>query len=122
MANKDALVAAMIGSEKREIVDPNQKFTLVPTNDKIVVRKAGPKQTASGLTLPENNRGVTDGEVIAVGPGAYGMTHEHGRRPMSVKLGDKILLHKTAGTEIEINGKKLTVMNENEILVILTPQ
>lgn len=121
MASKDALVTAMIGSEKRETVDPNQKFNIQPTNDKIVVRKAGPKQTLSGLTLPENNRGTTDGEVVATGPGAYSMTGDT-RRPMFVKVGDKILLNKTAGTEIEINGEKLFVMNENEILAVITPQ
>lgn len=120
MAHKDALVAAMIGSEKRTTVDPNQQFDVNPTNDKIVVRKAGPKQTASGLTLPENSRGVTDGEVVATGPGAYGMNDK--RRPMSVKVGDKVLLHKTAGTEIEINGEKLYVMNENELLAVITPK
>lgn len=127
MANKDAVVAAMVGSTKLEVEDLNQKFTLVPTNDKIVVRKASQKQSASGLVIPENMKGnnVIEGEVVATGPGAPAMNPPAGnpglRRPMMAKTGDKILFHKNSGNEIEINGEKLTVMNENDIMVILTP-
>lgn len=127
MANKDAVVAAMVGSTKPlEVEDLNQKFNLQPTNDKIVVRKAGPKQSPSGLTLPENMKGQTavEGEVIAVGPGvpALNASDPSLRRPMFAKVGDKILFNKHSGTEIEINNEKVLVMNENDILVILTPQ
>ena len=127
MASKEAVVAAVLGTDKPTVEDLNQKFDLQPTNDKIIVRKAGAKQTLSGLTLPENMKGQNTGEgtIVAVGPGAPSLgasaTNPGLRRPMTVKPGDRVLFHKNSGTEIEINSEKLTVMNENDIMVILTP-
>lgn len=127
MASKEAVVAAMVGTTKLEVEDINAKYDLHPTNDKIVVRKAGPKQTLSGLTLPENMKGQTtaEGEIVATGPGVPAMNPPANnpglRRPMTVKVGDKVLFHKNAGTEIEINSEKLTIMNENDVMVVLTP-
>lgn len=126
MAHKDAVINAMVGTDKKlEVEALDQKYDLLPTNDKIVVRKVGPKASPSGLTLPENMKGnnIVEGEVVAVGPGSFVMsppaTNPGLRRPLMTKTGDKILFHKNSGNEIEINGEKLTVMNENDIMVIL---
>lgn len=122
MATKEAIVAAMIGT-KSEVEDPNTMYDLRPTNDKVVVRKAGLKTTPMGLTLPENMKGqaAVEGEVVAVGPGMP-IQGSRERLPLTAKPGDKILFHKGSGTEIEINGDKFLVMHENEILVFLTPK
>lgn len=96
------------------------KYTLRPTNDKVVVRRAEKKMTPSGLTLPDNMKGdkVLEGEVVATGPG--GLIHGTSDRcPLQVKAGDKILFNRHSGTEIEINGEKLLVMYENDVLVVL---
>lgn len=125
--NKDAVIAAIVGSaDKLQVEDLDQKYDLHPVNDKIVVRKAGQKTSPSGLMLPENMKGnaTIEGEIVAAGPGVPAMnppaTNPGLRRPMMAKVGDKILFHKNSGTEIEINGEKLTIMNENDIMIILT--
>jgi co-chaperonin GroES (HSP10) len=122
------MVQAMIGADKKfEVEALDKQYNLLPMNDKIVVRRAGPKASPSGLTLPENMKGtsIIEGEVVVTGPGTPTMsppaTNPGLRRPMMAKAGDKILFHKASGHDIEINGEKLTVMNENDIMVILTP-
>lgn len=104
------------------VEDIDAKYTLRPTNDKIVVRRADKKQTKSGLTLPDNMRGnnVLEGEILAVGPGAIVMGDPKSRHTLMVGVGDKILFNKHSGTEIEVNGEKLLVMHENDVMVVLT--
>lgn len=97
------------------------KYSLHPTSDKIVVRRAEKKQTTTGLVLPDNMKGqnITEGEVVAVGPGALVQGNPTAHHDMHVKVGDKVLYNKHSGTEIEVNGEKLSVMHEAEILVVL---
>ena len=55
--------------------------------------------------------------MLAVGPGAR---DEDGKRvAMDVKVGDKVLFAKYAGTEIKIDGKKLLILRESDILAIV---
>ena len=57
------------------------------------------------------------GEVIAVGPGRR---DEDGKRiKMDVKLGDRVLYAKYGGTEIKIDGKKLLILKESDVLAII---
>lgn len=98
------------------------KYALHPTSDRVVVRRAPKKETTSGLVLPENMKGqnVTEGEVVAAGPGALMQGNATTRHAMQIKVGDKVLYSKHSGTEIEVNGEKLNVMHEQEILLVLT--
>lgn len=97
------------------------QYELHPTGDRIIVRRAPKKETAMGLILPEDMKGknVSEGEVIAVGPGAIVNGDAETRHSLQVKKGDKVLYGKHSGAEIEVNGEKLTVMHELEVLVIL---
>lgn len=97
------------------------KYTMHPTGDRVVVRRAAKKETPSGLVLPDDMKGknVVEGEVLAVGPGAIVNGDAKNRHQLQVKVGDKVLYGKHSGSEIELNGEKLTVMHEMEILVIL---
>lgn len=98
------------------------KYAIHPVNDKVVIRRAPQKQSPSGLALPDNMKGnnILEGEIVAAGPGAIVMGNSKDRHTLQVHAGDKVLFNKHAGTEIEINGEKLTVMHENEIMVVLT--
>ncbi len=106
------------------VEDLDTKFSLRPTNDKIVVRRSEKKQTKSGLVMPDNMRGdnVSEGEVVAVGPGGPVQGSLNDRYKMQVNTGDKVLFNKRSGTEIEVNGEKLIVMHEGEIMVVLVPK
>lgn len=77
------------------------------------------KTTKSGIVLPETaeKEKPIKGKIFAVGPGKI---NEKGERvPMSVKIGDVVLFKKYGPDEIEIDGKKYLVGDEDDILAIL---
>ncbi len=76
------------------------------------------KTTKSGIVLPENSSGEKPmmGTVVAVGPGK---TVEGKLVAMTVKVGDKVLFKKYGPDEIEIEGKKYLVGDEDDVLAVL---
>lgn len=76
------------------------------------------KTTKSGIVLPETaGEKPMKGKIIAIGPGKK---NDRGEIiPMSVKVGDTILFKKYGPDEIEIEGKKYLVGDEEDILAIL---
>lgn len=77
------------------------------------------KQTKSGIVLPEAASGERPmmGKIIATGPGKM----DDGKRvPMTVKIGDMVLFKKYGPDEIEIEGKKYLVGDEDDILAIIS--
>jgi chaperonin GroES len=77
------------------------------------------KMTKSGIVLPETSEKEKPvmGKVLAVGPGKK---NEAGQvQPMPVKVGDKVLFKKYGPDEIEIEGKKYLVGDEDDILAII---
>jgi len=92
---------------------------LKPLYDRVVVRKAEMEQkTAGGIILPDTAKEESQiGDVIAVGEGKL---LENGEiRPLKVEVGDKVLYSKYAGNEIEIDGEKLLVIREEDILAVV---
>lgn len=74
--------------------------------------------TKSGIYIPESAESKpTTGKVIAVGEGK--MNEKGERTPMSVKIGDTVLYKKYGLSEVEIEGKKYMVGDEDDILAIL---
>lgn len=77
------------------------------------------KATKSGIVLPETaeKEKPVVGKVVAVGPGKR---NEKGEVvPMSVKVGDKVLFKKYGPDEIEVDGNKYLVGEEDDVLAIL---
>jgi chaperonin GroES len=77
------------------------------------------KMTKSGIVLPDTaeKEKPIKGKVLSVGPGKV---NEKGERiPMSVKVGDTVLFKKYGPDEIEIDGKKYLVGDEDDILAII---
>ncbi len=92
---------------------------LRPLGDRILVEPSeGEDKTSSGLLLPETAKEKPQqGKVLAAGAGRR---DDDGKRiEMDVKTGDTILFAKYAGTEIKIDGKKLLIMKETDVLGIL---
>ncbi|MCU0474765.1 MAG: co-chaperone GroES [Anaerolineae bacterium] len=90
-----------------------------PLGDRILVEPVEKEETiAGGLLLPETAKEKPQqGKVLAAGAGRR---DESGKRiDMDVKAGDLVLFAKYAGTEIKIDGKKLLIMKEADILGIL---
>lgn len=76
-------------------------------------------KTKSGIVLPETaeKEKPIRGKIISVGPGKL---NEKGERiPMSVKVGDIVLFKKYGPDEIELDGKKYLVGDEDDILAII---
>ncbi|MEK7451643.1 MAG: co-chaperone GroES, partial [Patescibacteria group bacterium] len=77
------------------------------------------KITKSGIVIPETaeKEKPIKGKVVSVGPGKL---NEKGERiPMTVKIGDTVLFKKYGPDEIEIDGKKYLVGDEDDILAII---
>jgi chaperonin GroES len=74
--------------------------------------------TASGIVLPETAKEKPmEGKILAVGPGAR---QENGERtPLDVKVGDRVLFAKYAGTEFKHDGTKYLIMRESDLLAIV---
>jgi chaperonin GroES len=92
---------------------------LRPLADRVVVEPSeGEEVTPSGILLPETAKEKPQqGTIIALGTGRK---DDNGKViPMDVKLNDKVLYAKYAGTEIKVNGKKVLILKESDILAIV---
>jgi len=77
------------------------------------------EMTAGGIILPETAKEKPqEGKVLAAGPGDRN-EHSGERIPMDIKVGDKVLFAKYSGTEIKMDGKKLLIMRESDILAVV---
>lgn len=85
--------------------------------DNIAIRKqAKDATTASGIIT--GNKGVQNqGEVIAVGPGAY--SKQNKLIPTAVKVGDIVVFGNYAGNTVKYEGETLCLMHECELLAVL---
>lgn len=92
---------------------------LRPLGDRVWVEPIEQEEvTASGIILPETAKEKPqEGKVLAVG---LGLRLDNGeRQPLDVKVGDRVLFAKYAGTEIKHNGSKHLIMRESDILAIV---
>lgn len=91
---------------------------LKPLADRVVVRPVEREEkTASGIFLPDNAKEKPqEGEILAVGPGKI----EDGKRvELDVKVGDRVIYSKYAGTEIKVDNEEVLVLRESDILAIV---
>ena len=92
---------------------------LRPLGDRVVVQPtAREEMTKSGIVLPDTAKEKPqEGSVIAVGPGAF--DNDGKRIAIDVKVGDKVLYAKYAGTEFKIEGDELLIVSQKDILAIV---
>lgn len=91
-----------------------------PLRDRVVVRREEEETTTSGgIVLPGSaTEKPNQGSIVAVGDGVYMDNGE--RRPLGVRVGDKILFGKYADSNtIKINGEELIVLSESDIYAVL---
>lgn len=90
-----------------------------PLHDRVlVVRIEEEEKTKGGIIIPDSAKEKPqEGKVVAVGDGKY---LDNGTKvPLSVKVGDKVLFGKYAGTEIKIEGEEHLILREDDILAIV---
>ena len=94
-------------------------LNIKPIGDRVVVEAAAAEEkTASGIFIPDTAKEKPQvGTIVAVGPGRYA---DSGTLiAPTVKVGDKVLYGKYAGTETNYEGKDLLIMRESDIFAIL---
>ena len=92
---------------------------LRPLGDRVVVSPIeAESESPGGIVIPDVARDKpTKGRVLAVGPGR---TLENGdREEMQVAEGDVVLFTRYGGTQIEVDGKDLVILNESDLLAKL---
>ncbi|MGL4332081.1 MAG: co-chaperone GroES [Bacteroidales bacterium] len=89
-------------------------MTIKPLADRVLVRPAAAEEkTIGGIIIPDSAKEKPlKGEVLAVGNGTKD-------EEMILKVGDTVLYGKYAGTEIEIEGEKLLIMKQSDVLATL---
>ena len=91
-----------------------------PLHDRVLVKRIEPKDQTSpaGIIIPETAKEKPqEGEVVAVGSGKI---LEDGKvQPMNVKVGDRILFGKYAGSDVKIDDDEYLIMREDDILGVL---
>ena len=95
------------------------KMKLKPLGGRVIVEPIEQEEmTAGGIILPETAKEKPqEGKILAAGPGDR---NEGGDRiAMEVKVGDKVLYAKYSGTEVKVEGKKLLILRESDILAIV---
>lgn len=112
-----AEVAASIAPK----VAPVMKRTPRPLYDRVVIRtKSAEETTASGLIITLKSEGEErprEGVVVFVGKGKVDINGV--QRTMEVKPGDTVLFGQYAGTDVEIDGERVLMMREEEILAVI---
>ncbi|MBR0150668.1 MAG: co-chaperone GroES [Synergistaceae bacterium] len=92
---------------------------LKPLGDRIVVKVLEREEkTKGGLFLPDTAKEKpTEGEVLAVGTGK--ILDNGQKQPVEVKVGDRIIFSKYAGTEVKVDGEDLVIFSERDVLAII---
>lgn len=93
---------------------------LKPLGDRVVVKPLSREEvTKSGIVLPDTAKEKPqEGSVIAVGPGRV---LDSGQRiAMELKVGDRVLFAKYAGTEFKREDEELLILSEKDILAVVT--
>ncbi len=90
-----------------------------PLHDRVVVRRVeDERKSPGGIVIPDTAaEKPMQGEVLAVGKGK--LEEGGGRRPIEVKVGDKVLFGKYAGTEFRQDGEEVLMMREDDIMAII---
>jgi len=90
-----------------------------PLHDRVVVRRIDEdEKSAGGIIIPDTAKEKpSQGEIIAVGPGARNDQGEI--TPLDVKKGDLVLFGKWSGTEVSLDGEDLLIMNESDVMGVL---
>lgn len=93
-------------------------LTLKPMADRIVVEPVpSEEKSAGGIILPDTaQEKPMTAKVLAVGPGR--MLDNGKLEPMEVKVGETVLYGKYSGTEVKIDGKKLVILQQRDVLGI----
>jgi chaperonin GroES len=94
------------------------RMKIRPLGDRIVVQRLEEELEKGGIIIPDTAKEKSlKGKIVAVGEGK--VTEDGNRIPMQLKKGDKVLIGKYSGTEVQIEGKDYLIMREDDVLAIM---
>ena len=96
------------------------KTTVRPLSDRILIKRVEPEhKMKGGIIIPDTAKEKpVEGLVVATGSGKV---LKNGKvRPLDVKKGDRILFGKYSGTEVKIDGEEHVLLNEDDVLAVLS--
>lgn len=90
-----------------------------PLHDRVIIKRLEEERTSpGGIVIPDSaTEKPIKGEVLAVGKGKILDNGEV--RALDVKVGDKVLFGKYAGTEVKVDGQELLVMREEDVVAVI---
>jgi chaperonin GroES len=94
-------------------------MALRPLHDNVLIRRieAG-EEMQGGIIIPDTAKEKPqEGEVLAVGPGK--LQDDGTRRQVAVKVGEKVIFGKYAGTEVTVDGEELLIVRESDLHGVL---
>lgn len=93
-------------------------MTIKPLADRVVIKMLEAEETTkSGIILaPSAKEKPSVAEIVAVGPGGL---VDGNQVEMYLKVGDKVLLAKYAGTEVKVDGETYTILRQSDVLAIV---
>ena len=93
-------------------------MNIKPLFDRVVIKMVEAEETTkSGIILTGSAKEKPQvAQVVAVGPGGV---VEGKEITMQVKVGDRVLISKYAGTEVKLDGQEYTILRQNDILAIV---
>jgi chaperonin GroES len=96
------------------------KTQLIPLADRVLAKRIETQErTHGGIIIPDTAKDKSQKmEIVAVGPGAKD-TKTGTLLPMTVKVGQKVIADKYAGTEIALDGEDYIILKESDILAIV---
>ena len=98
---------------------PTLKLRLKPLGSRVVVKAIEREEmTKSGLVLPDTAKEKPmEGKILAVGPG--GLDKNGNKTEMILKVGDRVLYQKYAGTEFKLDDEELLILSEKDVLAVI---
>ena len=90
-----------------------------PLHDRVIVKRVDEEEvTKGGIIIPDTAKEKPiEGKIVAVGKGK--VTEDGKKLPLEVKKGDRILVGKYAGTEIQSDGEENLIMREDDIVAVI---
>ncbi len=88
-------------------------MNIKPLADRVIIKAAAAEEKIGGIIIPDTAKEKPlKGEVVAVGNGTKD-------EEMVLKAGDTVLYGKYAGTEVELDGEKLLIMRQSDVLAVI---
>ena len=93
-------------------------MTIRPLADRIVIKMVEAEETTKGgiILAGSAKEKPQVAEVLAVGPGGVVDGKEI---KMELKVGDKVLISKYAGTEVKVDGNEYTILRQSDVLAVV---